>query len=190
MPKWAKPIEYEVVRDLARDDLERLYKPRTVSNRPKKLRHSHHQVAMLLAAGFSYDNVRVMTGYSFTRISTLKADPAFEALIQTYAGRVDKEIAAKAQDFILTKMDIMVTSDRMIKDRLEELDEADELLPLRDAIKLSTEMADRVGYGKHSYQHNYNQNFAGNLEEKVKQYKNANAEAEKVVPLIIKRRLP
>lgn len=189
MPKLAKPIEYDVVRELTREDLARLYEPRAVTNRPKKLRHSHHQVAMLVAAGFTFENVKTLTGYSIGRISTLAGDPAFQALVQTYEGRVDKEIAAKAHDFILTKMDIMVTSDRMIKDRLEELDENDEILPLRDALKLSTEMADRVGYGKHSFQHNYNRNYASTLEDRVRRRNAPQALDAKVVPLIINRRL-
>lgn len=195
MPKLAKAIEFEVLGPLVREDLARLYEPRAVTNRPKKLRHSHHNVAMLIACGYTFDQIKTLTGYSHTRITTLRGDPAFEALIQTYEGRIDKEIAAKSQDFILTKMDLMVTADRHIKDRLEELDENDELLPLRDAIKISTEMADRVGYGKHSFQHNYNRNYASTLEERVRR-RNAPTGPEPepvsgtVVPLVIQRRLP
>lgn len=54
----------------------------------KQLRYSHHMVARLLAEGRKNHEICAITGYSPSRISILKNDPAFRDLVEHYAAQV------------------------------------------------------------------------------------------------------
>ena len=65
-------------------DLEDLDK---VAERPssiKRIRDHHHQIARLIAQGRRTTEVAKEVGYSISRISILKGDPAFRQLIEMY----------------------------------------------------------------------------------------------------------
>ncbi len=50
------------------------------------IRHSHHHLAQLLAAGeLNQNEISLITGYCPSRISILKRDPLFRQLMETYA---------------------------------------------------------------------------------------------------------
>lgn len=83
------PVTIEVVRELTEDDLETLLAPEPVAAPGQKLlalRHSHHQLAQLLAKGLEHGEVSLITGYSLAYISVMMADPAFRELLDYYAG--------------------------------------------------------------------------------------------------------
>lgn len=83
----AGPLEIRVVRSLGEEDLEELARPGPVSSPVQKvaqLRHSHHQLAQLLAKGMDQTDASLITGYSPAYISSLKQDPAFAELLATY----------------------------------------------------------------------------------------------------------
>lgn len=53
-----------------------------------KLRDSHHAVARLLARGLHEHQIASITGYAISRIASLKRDPLFATLIESY--RIDQ----------------------------------------------------------------------------------------------------
>lgn len=84
------PLEVEVVRPLTAEDLPAILNPPPVAapgQVVKSIRHSHHQLAQLLAEGKSGAEISLVTGYSQAYISTLQGDPAFEELISYYTSQ-------------------------------------------------------------------------------------------------------
>ncbi len=74
-------------RELTEADLPLLTNPPPVG-RPlpelTKIRSAHHGLARLLAKGVAQTEISEITGYTPSRISVLKADPAFQELISYY----------------------------------------------------------------------------------------------------------
>lgn len=86
--KLSAPLAVEVVRVLCSDDLDLLASPPAQGQLPARLltiRHSHHQLARLLALGTDQTEISLITGYSPSYISNIKHDPQFTDLISTYA---------------------------------------------------------------------------------------------------------
>lgn len=82
------PIEISLVRALTPADATE------ISNRPpstgardplKRIRHSHHQLAQLIAQGREQAEIALVTGYSPGYISVIKQDPTFRELIAYYS---------------------------------------------------------------------------------------------------------
>ena len=75
------------VRELTQDDLDNLEANPPAKARTavvKHLRHTHHLAARLIAEGRKSVEVASITGYSISRISILKQDPAFAELVEYY----------------------------------------------------------------------------------------------------------
>ncbi len=86
--KAGKPLQVEVVRSLTEADLPLLQSAppaNAVVPTIRNLRHSHHQLAQLLAKGLPQVEVGLITGYSQSYISSIKTnDPAFRELLAYY----------------------------------------------------------------------------------------------------------
>lgn len=82
------PLAVEVLRELGPEDLPALQQ-RAAAQAPgqslARIRHSHHQLAQLLAQGKEQAEVALITGYSPAYISTIKNDPTFQELLSHYA---------------------------------------------------------------------------------------------------------
>jgi hypothetical protein len=81
-------VEYEVLRELGDSDIA-LANGEAGLGTPipaiQRLRHAHHQLARVLASGVKAVEASYITGYTQSRISILKADPAFQELLAYYA---------------------------------------------------------------------------------------------------------
>jgi hypothetical protein len=152
----SKPIEGEIVRqltsmDLAMLELDRGVKPVSI----KKLRDAHHSIARLLAQGAPNKDVAAITGYSESRISILKSDPAFQELMSFYKGKVadatDEAIADASAKLAAVRNDII----EELQDRLADEPEKIATETLLDALKVT---ADRTGFGPASKSMNLNVN--------------------------------
>lgn len=98
LPK--QPLEIEVIRPLTSDDLPAIQNPpasTALVPRIKELRHSHHRLAELIAAGRPPAEIAIITGYSPSYISGLRGDPAFNELIAYYEFQ-KREIFADAME--------------------------------------------------------------------------------------------
>lgn len=94
--RMAVPIDFQVLRELGEGDIERLLDPEALpraAQRLKDLRQSHHHLAQVLAQGISQEQASLVTGYSPSRISVLKGDPAFAELLEYYQSNQESKFA-------------------------------------------------------------------------------------------------
>lgn len=148
-------------------DLERLKQPRHVPQAPQRIRDSHHMMARLSAAGLNHKEVAERLGYSRERVQVIVNAPAMQELIATYRAKIDERFEEQIDAFIELSTRNMMAAQRHIADHISDLDDAGELLPVRVALAISSDSADRVGYGKHSTQTNLNVDFAAQLEKAI-----------------------
>lgn len=168
------------VRALTRDDLMVLREDRGPTERSgagivQRLRDPHHRVARLFASGLRMDEIVARSGYSHSRVNTLKNDPAFKELVDKYRGKVNEAFEREQDTFMQLATQNMVVAERMIAEKLEEHDENGTLPPVRELIAISRDAADRFGYGKRQTNLNVNADFAAMLEAARKRSAGANA---------------
>ena len=156
------------VRSIKREDLARLEGPRRKIGMPKKLRNSHHNIARYAAIGLNNKQIGERVGMSRERVGQLLKVPAMEELVANYRERVDEAFIDGIEAYLELATSNMIAAERHIADRIAELDEDDELLPINDALKISRDAADRFGYGKKSTNVNVNVDFAAKLEDAIK----------------------
>lgn len=105
----------------------------------KALRAKHHQLAQCLAQGYSDTEASVTTGYSPSRISILKADPAFKDLLAFY-----QESSKDAFVDVQSRMaGFAVTCVEVLQDRIEDRPDSFTNKDLNELIKTT---ADRGGH--------------------------------------------
>lgn len=95
-----QPLTMELVRSLEVRDLESIQHPpagTAIVPMVRQLRHSHHRLAELVAAGRPPAEIAIITGYSSSYISGLRGDPAFNELVAYYEFQ-KREIFADAME--------------------------------------------------------------------------------------------
>ena len=113
----ASDIAY--IRDLGEADLPDILNPPKVAQPqggPAKLRNTHHALARLIAQGVENNEISAITGYTPSRISTLKNDPAFAELVAYYSSQV-KEVFVDVASRIAA---VGLTALEELQDRLED----------------------------------------------------------------------
>lgn len=149
----AVPLTAEVGRPLAESDLLLLETERGVQAKPlTQLRAKHHALARALASGMSEGQAALTAGYSLSRVSVLKDDPAFQQLMAFY--RRDQQEAYR--DFHERLADIGTDAVDILHERLEE-DPGE--FSNTFLLELVTKTADRTGYGPSSKTTNVNVNI-------------------------------
>lgn len=86
----AAPLSIVYTRDLTEADVKAMWtapKLPVASQQLVKLRNTHHMLARLLAEGRPNEECSLITGYTPSRISVLKQDPAFQELVIYYEGQ-------------------------------------------------------------------------------------------------------
>lgn len=157
------------VRQIDRDEVGRLLEPRAKpDNVIAQLRDSHHKVARLLAAGLRPTEVAERSGYSLQSICRFQKVPAFQELLVHYRSVIDEAFAVAADEYATLSTANMIAAERHIADTIAELDEKGELLPVKTALAISADKADRFGYGKKQTNLNVNVDFAKNLEGMIR----------------------
>jgi hypothetical protein len=164
----AQPIPIGQPTALVASDLERLKEPRFVAPTLQKLRDSHHMIARLAAMGLRTTKIAEQVGYSYQRVQALLASPAMDELVAKYRLKVDDEFVEQADSFFSIATSNMLAAERHIADAIAEADEAGELIPIRTALAISRDAADRFGYGKKTQNLNINVDFAAQLEKAIK----------------------
>lgn len=155
-----KQLHAEVVRELTQSDLALLSTERGIQpTHVQRITDRHHALARCLASGMSATEAGLCTGYTASRISVLRGDPAFEELISFYRADRGSEV-----------LDLQAKFTALAKDATTELQDRLELDPtqftiddLRESIKLA---ADRSGNGPQSKTTNLNVNV--NLGDRMK----------------------
>lgn len=132
-------LEAEYIRDLTPADLA-MPKSAIQTARPiAKIRDSHHALARVLASGQTEAEASIVTGYSASRISILKADPQFQELLEFYRRSTVDIVADYRQRMVNLGLDAM----QELEDRLDESPEQFSPALLKDIVK---DMADRTGH--------------------------------------------
>ena len=157
-------VDISAVRDLTRDDLHILAKPRAKLRAADRFKDSHHRIARLFAAGLRSSEVIAKTGYSRDRVSVLHQDPSFQELIASYRKKVDEAFVESIDQYFEVATGNMLTAERMIAQKLELAEDEGDLPSFRDLHAISRDAADRFGYGKKSTNINVNVDFATKLE--------------------------
>ena len=155
----AKPVVAAVVRELEQSDVvllatERGVKPSAI----KRITERHHALARILAAGTMPEGeAATLCGYSISRVSILKNDPAFKELLDFY-----KEDAQRPfRDLHIRLSGLAMDAVEELSVRLEEKPEEVTTGQLMEMTKLG---ADRTGFGPSSTSVNVNVDLANRLE--------------------------
>jgi len=155
-----QPIIATVVRELEENDLvllaeEKGSKPSAI----KRITERHHALARILANGMKESEAATFCGYSISRISILKSDPAFKELLEFY--REDAQRPFRDLNNRLSGLAMDAAEELSL--RLEEEPEKVSIPQLMEVVKLG---ADRTGHGPQTSSLNINANvdLAGRLE--------------------------
>lgn len=137
----AKPISVSYSRELNATDLLKLETEQGIQPKPlQRIRDSHHALARALASGMPAAEASLVTGFSTSRISILRSDPAFKELLEFY--RSDRRNA---------EADILQRVSTLSLDAIEEIRERLETNPedikTRELLDIATAGLDRTGFG-------------------------------------------
>ena len=137
-------VGVEVLRELVPGDAEMANAERG-SKAPeiKKLRDRHHALAKALATGTEEGEAAIMCGYSLSRVSILKDDPAFKELVAFYRKGQEEQYYGIHEKLAGVAGDALDE----IQERLEAKPDEFSIGQLMDLTKLG---ADRTGHGPSS----------------------------------------
>lgn len=146
-----KAVAFGTARELTAADLallasERGIKPTAIA----QLRERHHALARCLAGGMTNAEASIITGYDPSRISILKSDPLFQALMQDY-----KTMSAAVTADFVERTNILALT---VVNRLQEAVEADEPLSPATLLEIGKFSADRTGNAPTTKTQNVNVN--------------------------------
>lgn len=153
----AHAVGAEVLRELTLSDLGLLATERGVQpTRLQRITDRHHALARCLATGMGATEAGLVTGYTGSRISVLRGDPAFEELIAFYQGDKAKPVLDLQERMTSLALDATLE----LQDRLELDPEKVSTDQLLDTIKLT---ADRTGNGPKQTNVNVNVNLGDRM---------------------------
>lgn len=154
----------EVRRPLTAEDLLKLEAERGTRAPPlKALRDSHHAVCRCLATGMSETETAIVCGTTVSRISVLKADPAFQDLLAFYRREAEAKRQTVAADFFTRAVALQQDALEELRDRLHDSPGEFAVGDLMDLTKL---LADRTGNGPQTKSTNVNVNV--NLADRLR----------------------
>ena len=161
-----KPLAMEVVRPLRPSDLALLAsdagsKPASL----KRLSDRHHGLARLLAKGAGEAEAGAIMGYTPSRVSVLKGDPAFKELLEFYRDRADESFRMTLDQLGGLSADVVIELRERLEDNPEEFTNEE----LRRLLETT---ADRSGNGPtRKEEHTVNVNLSdriNNARERLK----------------------
>lgn len=133
--------EYAIARELTQGDAALLSEARGITAPTvKTMRETHHQLARLLASGMKQVEASAITGFSQSRISILKQDPAFQELITHYREVVDSSFADVQGQLASLSVDVIGE----LRDRLHDSPDG---FRTRELMDFMTSLLDRSGHG-------------------------------------------
>ena len=160
----AQPLDAREVRALDEHDLVLLQDEKGSKPPPiKRLGERHHALARCLASGMSDANAAITCGYDRSRVSILKADPAFTELLEFYRA----EVTERYLDMHGVLAGLSVDAAMELRERLEaDMQADDKTISIGQLMELTKLGADRTGFGPQSSTQNVNVNIdlAGRLE--------------------------
>lgn len=158
----SRPMSAVQVRELDEMDVALLQEDRGSTAPPlKRLSERHHALARCLASGMADGDAAITCGYVQSRVSILKADPAFKELLVFY----QQDVTSKYLDMHGVLAGLSLDAAMELRGRLEDDMEADEKkISVGQLVELTKLGADRTGFGPQSSQLNVNVDLAGRLQ--------------------------
>lgn len=134
-------VDFAVIRELTTSDLFTRQALGAASKSPniKSLRATHHRLAQCLAANMSDAEAALITGYSASRISILKGDPAFVELLAHYTSKRDEVFVNVTERMAGFATDVL----EVLQERLSDKPDSFSNKELNELVKTT---ADRGGY--------------------------------------------
>ncbi len=128
----------------------------------QRIRFQHHSLARLLAEGRSQEECALITGFSPSRISILKADPSFAELLTSYKSMTDEV-------YVNVHERLAGLGLNTIEELMERLDTDPDSFSNNTLIELSKLTLDRSGYGPTSkVAHSHSLNLTPDALDKIK----------------------
>jgi hypothetical protein len=155
----AVPVSARTVRSLGEADVALLAAERgTKPSAIKRISDRHHALARAIASGMGEGEAAIVCGYDISRVSILKADPAFRELLEFYREEKDRAFRS-VQDKLAG-----IAGDAL--DELQtRLEDEPEKLTVGQLLQVVTMGTDRTGNGPQSTQHvNVNDGLAMRME--------------------------
>lgn len=153
----AQPLTAEVTRELRPTDLALLGTERGIkASHVQRISDRHHALARCIATGTTVEEACIITGYTPSRVSVLKGDPAFEELVSFYRGAKSEAVRDLGEQLLSVAKDAA----SLIQERLEDTPETVSTSELMDLVKVG---ADRTGFGPKTTQVNVNVNLGDRL---------------------------
>jgi len=139
-------VQGSVTRELESDDIQKLHGLSfgalgTVVAPLKRLKHSHHGLARLVADGVREAEISAITGYSLSYISSIKKFPDFIELVAYYNEQKQEVYLDVHQRLSSLSMDALDELQGRLADDAERFDN-------RELKEIAEMGLDRVGYGK------------------------------------------
>lgn len=158
----SKPMSAVQVRTLDSVDMALLQKEKGSTAPPlKRLSERHHALARCLASGMADRDAAITCGYVVSRVSILKADPAFQELLAFY----QQDVNNKYLDMHGVLAGLSLDAAMELRERLEaDISSDDKTISVGQLMELTKLGADRTGFGPQSSQVNVNVDLAGRLE--------------------------
>lgn len=132
----------------------------------KSIRDPHHLLAKYFAMGYGTSEAAEQAGYSISRASILRGDPAFSELVEQYRERITGVQLEAVDEYYAAANRVRAKSMRMIEEKLDGITNVDET-PFRDLVMIHSDLADRTGYPKRSVAVNVNVDFAARLDQAI-----------------------
>jgi hypothetical protein len=159
-----KPISAAVVRELDSADMILLSTEKgSTPSAIKRITDRHHALARCLAGGMAEGDAAVLQGYTISRVSILKSDPAFKELLQFYR----EDALRPYRDLHIRLSGLATDATVLLQEKLEadlELEVEDRKVPVNQLMELTKMGADRTGFGPQATNVNVNVDLAGRLE--------------------------
>ena len=158
----SKPLSAVQVRVLDDMDIALLAEEKGSKPAPlKRLSERHHALARCLASGMADCDAAITCGYVLSRVSILKADPAFQELLAFYR----RDVSSKYLDMHGVLAGLSLDAAMELRERLEaEMSAEEKTFSIGQLAELTKLGADRTGFGPQSSQLNVNVDLAGRLE--------------------------
>ena len=166
----------EITREVTEADLAGLGTDRGVKPPAiKRIAEVHHLIARLVAEGEAGYAISAATGYSQSRISILKADPAFQELVARYQTDVD---GVRSEHYFDTFGKTVALRNLVLDQMIDNV--IDGGLGHRDLKEYGEFAMDRTGFGPQSKSTNLNVNME--IAEKLSARRLKAAEFTEAVP--------
>lgn len=158
----SQPLTAVQVRALDSADIALMAEGRETKPPPlKRLSERHHALARCLASGMEDGDAAITCGYVASRVSILKADPAFQELLVFYR----QDVNSKYLDMHGVLAGLSLDAATELRERLEADMQAEEkTMSTGQLIELTKLGADRTGFGPQASQVNINVDLAGRLQ--------------------------